>query len=64
MRRDPVEFWKLHGQEVCERYMPHIIAAGYEPKTIATNPLSYQAVRQAVSDLFKDDLLREAGIAV
>jgi hypothetical protein len=63
-KRDPVEFWKLHGQEICERYMPHIIAAGYEPKTIATNPLSYQAVRQAVSDLFKDDLLREAGIAV
>ena len=44
--------------------MPHIIAAGYEPKKIAQNPLCYQAVRQKVTELFKDDLLRKAGIPI
>jgi hypothetical protein len=33
-------------------------------KKIATNPLCYQAVRQTVTDLFKDELLEKAGIAV
>jgi AIPR protein len=63
-KRDPLDFWNQHGKEICERYMPHIISAGYEPRKIATNPLCYQAVRQAVTDLFKDDLLRKAGISV
>jgi hypothetical protein len=61
-KKDTIEFWKQHGAQICERYMPHIVSAGYEPKKFATNPLSYQAVRQAVSDLFKDELLKEAGI--
>jgi hypothetical protein len=63
-RDDPIAFWNRHGEEICASYMPHIIAAGYEPKKIATNPLCYQAVRQKVSELFKDDLLRQAGISV
>jgi hypothetical protein len=44
--------------------MPHVIAAGYEPKKIATNPLCYQAVRQKVIDLFKNELLLKAGISI
>ncbi len=61
-KRDPVKFWEDHGEEICKRYEPHITAAGFEVKKIATNPLCYQATRQAVSDLYKDELLREAGI--
>jgi hypothetical protein len=63
-REDPLKFWNKHGKDISAAYMPHIIAAGYEPKKIATNPLSYQAVRQKVAELFKDDLLRKAGISV
>ena len=62
-KRDPLQFWQTHGQELCLRYMPHVTAAGYEPKRIATNLLCYQAMRQAVSDLYKDELLQEAGIS-
>ena len=61
-KRDPLEFWQGHGQEICDRYFPHIVAAGYEPKKVATNLLTYQAVRQTVTDLYKDELLKEAGI--
>lgn len=61
-KRDPLEFWLNHGQEICERYFPHVVAAGYEPKKVATNLLAYQAVRQSVNDLYKDELLKEAGI--
>jgi hypothetical protein len=63
-KREPVEFWRKHAHEICERYFPHVIAAGYEPKKIATNLLAFQAVRQAVNDLYKDELLKEAGISV
>jgi len=61
-KREPVEFWQTHGQEICERFNPHMVAAGNEPKKIATNLLAYQAMRQAVTDLYKDELLKEAGI--
>lgn len=62
-KRDPVEFWRKHAKVICERYFPHVVAAGYEPKKIATNLLAYQAVRQAITDLYKDELLKEAGIS-
>lgn len=61
-KKDPVQFWEKHGEEICNRYEPHIVAAGYEVKKIATNTITYQATRQAVTDLYKDDLLREHGI--
>jgi hypothetical protein len=63
-REDPIEFWKRHGREISESFFPHITAAGYDVKKIATNPLCYQAVRQKVTDLFKNELLRKAGITV
>lgn len=63
-KKNPIEFWHEHGEEICRRYEPHLTAAGYEPKKIATNLLCYQATRQAVNDLYKDELLREAGIPV
>ena len=61
-KKDPIEFWKAHAQEICEQYVPHVMQAGYVPKAVATNLLCYQAMRRAVSDLYKDELLREAGI--
>jgi len=36
--------------------------AGYEVKKIATNLICYQAMRQTVVELYKDELLREAGV--
>jgi hypothetical protein len=63
-REDPIEFWKKHGSKISESFLPHISQAGYDVKKIATNPLCYQAVRQTVTDLFKDELLQKAGIAV
>ena len=63
-KKDPFDFWHTYGAEICERYAPHFTAAGFEPKKIATNLLCYQAMRQAISDLYKDELLREAGITV
>jgi hypothetical protein len=41
-----------------------MVAASYEPKKIATNPICYQAVRQTINDLYKDEVLREHGISV
>jgi hypothetical protein len=63
-RRDPVEFWQKHGGAITASFVPHMVAAGYEPKKIATNPLCYQAVRQTINDLYKDEILREHGISV
>ncbi len=61
-KRDPAQFWQKHAIEICEQYMPHIVAEGYAPKKVATNLLCYQSVRRTVSDLYKDELLKEAGI--
>jgi hypothetical protein len=63
-REDPIEFWNKHGKAISAAYMPHITQAGYDAKKIATNSLCYQAVRQKVTELYKDDLLRKAGISV
>lgn len=61
-KRDPIEFWHKHGEEICKRYEPHLQAMGYDSKKVATNLICYQAMRQAVTDLYKDMLLKEAGI--
>ncbi len=34
----------------------------YDAKKIGTSPTCYQAVRQAVTDCYKDELLKGAGI--
>jgi hypothetical protein len=61
-KRDPIDFWKTHAAEISKRYEPHMREAGYEVRKIATNVICYQAMRQAVMELYKDDLLREAGV--
>lgn len=63
-RRDPIKFWEKNGAELVKRYEPHIRDAGYETKKIATSYICYQAMGQAVKDLYKDELLKEAGITV
>ena len=63
-KKDPIAFWKTHGDEICKRYEPHIRDMGYETKKVATNLLCYQATQHAVNDLYKDELLKEAGIEV
>lgn len=62
-KKDPIQFWQRHSKTICDQYVPHIVAKDYAPKKIATDPLCYQAVRQAVNDLYKDELLRNAGIS-
>ncbi len=63
-KRDPIKFWERHGQELVRRYEPHLASMGNETRKVATDPLCYQAMRTAVTDLYKDELLSEAGIAV
>jgi len=63
-RRDPIAFFKDHGAELMKRYEPHIRDAGYETKKIATSFICYQAMGQAVKDMYKDELLKDAGIDV
>jgi len=63
-RRDPIAFWENHGPELVKRYEPHIRDAGYETKRIATNYICYQAMGQAIKDLYKDELLKEHGISI
>jgi hypothetical protein len=63
-RRDPIDFFKGHGAELMRRYEPHIRDAGYETKKIATSFICYQAMGQAVKDMYKDELLKDAGIDV
>jgi hypothetical protein len=62
-KKDPFEFWKQHGPEVCSRYEPHLKSVGYETKKIATSPITFSAMKGAITDLYKDDLLAEAGIS-
>lgn len=62
-KRDPLDFWKNHGAELCSRFEPHLRSVGHETKKVATSAITYSAVRAAVTDLYKDDLLAEAGIA-
>jgi len=61
-RRDSIQFCKEHGAELMKRYEPHIREAGYETKKIATSYICYQAMGQAIKDLYKDELLKDAGI--
>jgi hypothetical protein len=63
-KKDPLAFWEKHADEICKRYEPHLEAAGYDSKKVATNLICYQAMRQAVTDLYKDEIIREAGLAV
>ena len=63
-KKDPIQFWEAHGIEIMRRFEPHMTSAGYEVKKIATNILCYQATKQAVLDLYKDELLRGAGVQV
>jgi hypothetical protein len=61
-RRDSIQFCKEHGAELMKRYEPHIREAGCETKKIATSYICYQAMGQAIKDLYKDELLKDAGI--
>jgi len=63
-KKDPLAFWEKNADEICKRYEPHLTAVGYEPKKVATNLICYQAMRQAVTDLYKDEIIREAGLTV
>lgn len=63
-RRDPIQFWEKHAADLVNRYEPHIRDAGYDTKRIATNYICYQAMSQAVKDIYKDELLKDAGIDI
>ncbi len=62
-KKAPVEFWNKHAEEICRRFEAHMKEAGYDVKKIATNIICYQAMRQVVVDLYKDELLSEAGLS-
>lgn len=63
-KKDPLAFWEKNGDEICKRYEPHLTAVGYDTKKVATNLICYQAMRQAVTDLYKDEIIRQAGLTV
>ena len=61
-KRDPNKFWQNNGNSILQQFKPHMENAGFDSKKIAQSPTCYQAVRHAVTDLYKDELLKEAGI--
>lgn len=63
-KRDPKEFWAAHAEQICKRFLPHLTDAGYDVRKVATNLICYQAMRQTVLELYKDELLRKAGVDV
>lgn len=63
-KKDPVDFWQENGDEICRRYEPHLKGVGYDTKKVATNLICFQAMRQAVTDLYKDEIIRQAGLTV
>ncbi len=64
-KRDGIGFWKNHGKQIVDAYLPvfKTIAAD-SPTKVGRSVPAHQAVRQSVSGLLKDELLREAGIEV
>lgn len=62
-KRDPMEFWKTHGEQLCTRYEPHLKVMGNETRKVATNAITFADMRGALNDLYKDDLLAAAGIS-
>lgn len=62
-KRDPFTFWNKHQEELCARFEPHLKSVGYETKKVASGTITYSAIRAAVTNLYKDDLLAEAGIS-
>jgi hypothetical protein len=63
-KRDPLKFWETYSETIVQRYEPYLKNLNYEVKRVATDPIVYQGMRTTVTDLYKDELLREAGIAV
>jgi len=63
-KRDPLKFWQKHSAEIVRRYEPYLHQWNYEVKRVATDPVCYQGMRAAVTDLYKDELLREHGISI
>ena len=59
---DPIKFWKRNSQRLVRQFKPHMQTFDYDAKKIGTSPTCYQAVRQAVTDCYKDELLKGAGI--
>ncbi|HEY3235595.1 MAG TPA: hypothetical protein VGJ84_12830, partial [Polyangiaceae bacterium] len=45
---DPLEFWKLHGRELCARFETHMKDAGNDVKKVASNVICYAAMREMV----------------
>ncbi len=64
-KRDALTFWENHGQEIVNAYLPIFkTIASESPTKVGRSVPAHQAVRQSVSGLLKDGLLREAGIEV
>lgn len=63
-KKDPIKFWMNNGNTILQQFKPHMENTGFDSKKIAQSPTCYQAVRHAVTDLYKDELLKEAGISV
>lgn len=62
-KKDPVKFWKDNESKILQQFKPHLENAGFDSKKIAQTPTCYQAVRHVVTDLYKDELLQDAGIS-
>ena len=51
-----------NADHILRQFQPHMRELDWSPKKIATGLTCYQAVRHAVTDCYKDELLKEAGI--
>lgn len=61
-KKDPVEFWHSNKERICAAYKPHLNNVGYVTKKVATSATAFGAMKLTVTDLYKSELLKEAGI--
>jgi AIPR protein len=63
-RVDPIEFWERNADTLVNQFKPHMQQLSYDPRKIGSSITCYQACRHAVSDCFKNELLKEHGIEI
>ena len=64
-KRDALEFWRNYGKEIVVAYLPVFKTIGADsPTKVGRSVPAHQAVRQSVSGLLKDEILREAGLEI
>jgi AIPR protein len=63
-KRDPLAFWKSHGEKICSQFAVHLKGAAADRSRIATSATVYSAMRAVVRECYTAEILAEHGISV